>query len=549
MIEWNKDDHDELRLLKVDILALGMLTCLRKAFALIRGHHDRKLALDTIPPADAPTYEMIGRADTLGVFQIESRAQMSMLPRLKPKCFYDLVIEVAIVRPGPIQGDMVHPYLRRRQGLEEAHYESPALEGILAKTLGVPLFQEQCMQIAITAAGFTPERADQLRRAMATFKRVGTIGTFEAEFMEGMTRHGYSADFAQRCFNQIKGFGTYGFPESHAASFALLVYVSCYLKQHFPDAFACALLNSQPMGFYAPAQIVRDFRGHGGEVRPIDINHSQWDCTLEKKEKGELTHALRLGFRQIKGFAEAHALAIMRARGEGFRNIESFAEHTKLPVAALQLLADADAYRSLRLDRRQALWAVTRFAETGTPAALLADLPLFAATQVEPLPAEDEVALPELTLGEHVLRDYATLRLSLKAHPLKLLRQDFAKMGYVPAARLAEIASGGQVQVAGIVLIRQRPGSAKGVIFATVEDETGIANIVIWPKIFDHYRRVVLGSRILGIRGKLQKESGVVHVVAAHLTDLSLHLETLSGTRRGPVAQQVKVLPKGRNFH
>jgi len=575
MIEWNKDDLDDLGLLKIDVLALGMLTCVRKTFDLIRQQYGVSFDLASIPQGDAPTYDMICRADTLGVFQIESRAQMSMLPRLKPRCFYDLVIEVAIVRPGPIQGDMVHPYLRRREGIEKPSYESDALKGILAKTLGVPLFQEQCMKIAIVAASFTPERADQLRRAMATFKRVDTIHTFKAEFLDGMRRNGYSASFAERCFAQIQGFGTYGFPESHAASFALLVYVSCYLKCHYPDAFACGLLNSQPMGFYAPAQIVRDFRDHGGEVRPVDINHSDWDCALEKCQSGPIAHALRLGLRQVKGFSPAHAKAIAIARAEPFHSLEAFAQRTGLPVAALQVLAEADAFRSVGLDRRQALWAVTRFAEIGTPAALLADLPLFGARQAKPLPMEDAVELPELTLGEHVLQDYASIRLSLKAHPLSLLRETFGALGYVQARRLAALESGRRVQVAGIVLVRQRPGSAKGVVFATIEDESGVANIIIWPKVFDRFRRVVLGARLLGVKGKLQKQSGVTHIVAAALTDLSPHLESLNQAvpsgrdflanadevrrpvnedarlnrrQRSPPAE-AKVLPKGRNFH
>ncbi|MDX2266448.1 MAG: error-prone DNA polymerase [Hyphomicrobiales bacterium] len=576
MIEWNKDDLDDLGLLKVDVLALGMLTCVRKAFALIEAHHGRKLTLASIPQGDEATYDMIGRADTIGVFQIESRAQMSMLPRLKPRKFYDLVIEVAIVRPGPIQGDMVHPYLRRRQKLEEVTYESPALEGILKRTLGVPLFQEQCMKIAIVAAGFAPSRADQLRRAMATFKKVGTIHTFEAEFMAGMAKNGYSPDFAARCFAQIKGFGTYGFPESHAASFALLVYVSCYIKCHYPDAFAAALLNSQPMGFYAPAQIVRDFREHGGEVRAVDINHSDWNCTLEAAETpGVIGHALRLGFREMKGFSETHAKAIMAARGEGFASLNDFARRTELPFNALKTLAEADAFRSIGLDRREALWTVSCYAETGTPAGIMAELPLFAARQAEPLPDEAEVVLPKLTLGEHVLQDYAAIRMSLKAHPLALLRGSFAAQGYIPAQQLATMESGRTVQVSGIVLVRQRPGSAKGVVFATLEDETGVANIIIWPKVFERFRRVVLGSRLLGVHGKLQKESGVIHVVAATLVDLTPHLESLSEAvppsgdflanadevrrpvnedqrlhrRRRAVTAEAKVLPKGRNFH
>ena len=575
MIEWNKDDLDDLGLLKIDVLALGMLTCLRKSFALIKSHNGKDYALDTIPWDDQDTYTMIGKADTLGVFQIESRAQMSMLPRLKPKCFYDLVIEVAIVRPGPIQGDMVHPYLRRRQGSEEVQYESPALEGILRKTLGVPLFQEQCMKIAIVAADFPPARADQLRRAMATFKKVGTIHTFEKEFLDGMARNNYSRDFAERCFKQIQGFGTYGFPESHAASFALLVYVSCYIKCHHPDAFACALLNSQPMGFYAPAQIVRDFRAHGGEVRPVDINHSDWDCTLEPVERGTIAQALRLGFRQIKGFSIDHAEAIMNMRNQAFASLDEFAACTRLPVPALKKLADADAFRSVGCDRRTALWRISRFGQHGLSAALLEDLPLFSVGQDKPLQTEPEVALPELSIGEHVLQDYATIRMSLKAHPLALLRSGFKRLGFGCTKDLDIIAPDRTVQVAGIVLVRQRPGSAKGVLFITLEDETGIANIIVWSNLFERYRRIILSARLLGVRGKLQKESGVIHIVANALTDLSPHLETLSeappssgdflanadevrrpvnedarlNRRRRQVHAQARVLPKGRNFH
>jgi error-prone DNA polymerase len=573
VIEWNKDDLDDLGLLKIDVLALGMLTCLKKSLDLIEQRYGKTLSLAGIPQGDAPTYDMIGKADTLGVFQIESRAQMSMLPRLKPRSFYDLVIEVAIVRPGPIQGDMVHPYLRRRCGKEPVTYESEALRGILEKTLGVPLFQEQCMKIAIVAAGFSPSRADQLRRAMATFKKVGTIHTFKRDFLDGMARNGYSAAFAERCFAQIQGFGTYGFPESHAASFARLVYVSCYIKCHYPDVFAAALLNSQPMGFYAPAQIVRDFREHGGEVRPIDINHSVWNATLEHTG-GPIAHALRLGFREIKGVSETHATIIADARGDGFASLDDFATRTKLPVAVLTKLADADAFGSIGLDRRQALWAIARFFETGTPQQLLSDMPLFAAQDAAPLPDDETVRLPSLSLGEHVLQDYASIRMSLKAHPVSLLRDTFATQGYVETSKLADIASGRRVKVAGVVLVRQRPGSAKGVLFATIEDETGVANIIIWPKVFDRFRPVVLGSRILGVTGKVQKESGVIHVVATQLTDLSPYLERLNRPlpspasflanadevrrpvnedarlhRRATGSGRAKVLPKGRNFH
>jgi error-prone DNA polymerase len=574
MIEWNKDDLDALGLLKVDVLALGMLTCIRKSFDLLKQHYGVTKELATIEQGDEKTYDMICKADTLGVFQIESRAQMSMLPRLKPRNFYDLVIEVAIVRPGPIQGDMVHPYLRRRQNPELVEYPSEQLRAVLGKTLGVPLFQEQAMQIAIVAAGFSPEEADQLRRAMATFRHAGTIHQLGTKLIEGMKANGYDADFAGRCFRQIEGFGEYGFPESHAASFALLVYVSCWLKCHYPDVFGCALLNSQPMGFYAPAQIVRDFRDHGGEARPADINHSDWDCTLEAREnqeQGKPGRALRLGFRQVKGIAHNDIEAIVAARGSSrFSSLENFASRTGLGVPGLKLLAEADAFRSIGLDRRQALWAVARYFETGTPSVLTQELPIF--TDAPAIPAEPPVSLPAMPLGEHVLTDYATVRMSLKAHPMALLRHAFADLGYVQTKDLAALPVNRAVKVAGIVLIRQRPGSAKGVIFSTLEDETGIANIIIWPKTFERYRRIVIAARLLGVRGTLQREQGVIHVVARELIDMSAYLKSLSeehggddaflspsdhvkhggedprGKPRRGKASLAEVLPKGRNF-
>jgi error-prone DNA polymerase len=575
MIEWNKDDLDALGLLKIDVLALGMLTCIRKSFDLLKQHYGVTEKLATIQQGDEKTYDMICEADTLGVFQIESRAQMSMLPRLRPRNFYDLVIEVAIVRPGPIQGDMVHPYLQRRQNPELVNYPSEQLREVLGKTLGVPLFQEQAMKIAIVAAGFSPEEADRLRRAMATFRHTGTIHAFGTKLIKGMIANGYDRDFAERCFRQIEGFGEYGFPESHAASFALLVYVSCWLKCHYPDVFGCALLNSQPMGFYAPAQIVRDFREHGGEARPADINHSDWDCTLEegkKQEDGKPYRALRLGFRQVKGIVQKDVEAIMAARaGFPFRSLEDFASRTGLGMPALKLLAEADAFRSIGLDRRQALWAVARYRETGTPAALSQELPMFAGASA--IPAEPHVPLPGMPLGEHVLTDYATVRMSLKAHPMALLRRTFADFGYVKTKELATLPVNTVVKVAGIVLIRQRPGSAKGVIFSTLEDETGIANIITWPKIFERYRRTVIAARLLGVRGTLQREQGVIHVVARELFDMSAYLRDLSekhgggdaflspadhvkhggedprGKPRRGKKSSAEVLPKGRNFH
>jgi error-prone DNA polymerase len=574
MIEWNKDDLDALGLLKIDVLALGMLTCIRKAFELLKQHYGIEKELATIRQGDEQVYDMICKADTLGVFQIESRAQMSMLPRLKPRCFYDLVIEVAIVRPGPIQGDMVHPYLRRRQNLEAVRYPSKQLEAVLGKTLGVPLFQEQAMKIAIVAAGFTPEEADRLRRAMATFRHTGTIHAFGTKLIEGMKANGYDEDFAERCFRQIEGFGEYGFPESHAASFALLVYISCWLKCHYPDVFDCALLNSQPMGFYAPAQIVRDFRDHGGEARPVDINHSDWDCTLESHdgpEEGKPGRALRLGFRQVKGITQKEVEAVIAARRVAtFGSLEEFAQRTRLGTPSLQLLAEADAFRSIGLDRRLALWAVARYRETGTPAVLSAGLPLFTAAPA--IPPEPAVSLPAMPLGEHVLTDYATVRMSLKAHPMALLREEFTKLGYVKTRDLATAPANRILKVAGIVLIRQRPGSANGVIFSTLEDETGIANIITWPETFERYRRTVIAARLLGVRGTPQREQGVIHVVARELIDMSAHLNSLSerhggtetflspadhvkhggedprGKRKRAKGSLSEVLPKGRNF-
>ncbi len=620
VIEWDKDDLDALGILKIDVLALGMLTCIRKALALIERHHGRRLDLATVPAEDPAVYEMLSRADSLGVFQVESRAQMTMLPRLKPREFYDLVIEVAIVRPGPIQGDMVHPYLRRRSGIEPVDYPSEALRRVLGKTLRVPLFQEQAMKIAIVGAGFAPEEADRLRRAMATFKRNGDIHLFRDKFVAGMVANGYKRDFAVRCFSQIEGFGTYGFPESHAASFALLVYVSAWVKCFYPDVFACALLNSQPMGFYAPAQIVRDAREHGVEIRPVDVNHSFWDCTLEPAEDwlhhslvtpakagvqgghrgagfldsrfcgndGEGSGdrgrwALRLGLRQVKGFAEADAERLVAARGAGYPDPHALWRKSGLGRAVLERLAEADAFRSAGLDRRRALWALKAL---GDP-----PLPLFAAAEAAshpgPLPptrgegeggGETRTAavsenpspttqgrgqgeggagyrsataaepsssphpspppatererwaaslLPEMPLGEHVVEDYAATGLSLKRHPLAFLRSELADEGLVAAADLATLPLDRRLSIAGIVLIRQRPGSANGVVFVTIEDETGIANLIVWPAILERFRRAALGATLLRCTGKLQREQSVVHIVAERLDDWTARLNTL----------------------
>ncbi|MGC9958318.1 MAG: error-prone DNA polymerase [Roseiarcus sp.] len=582
-VEWDKDDLDALGLLKVDVLALGMLTALSKGFELLDQHYGQRLTLATIPPEEPQVYAMIQRADTIGVFQIESRAQMSMLPRLRPANYYDLVIEVAIVRPGPIQGDMVHPYLRRRQGIEEVSYPSPELEAVLSKTLGVPLFQEQAMKIAIVAAGFTPAEADRLRRAMATFRRVGTIQTFQKKMVEGMAAKGYPRDFAERCFRQIEGFGEYGFPESHAASFALLVYASCWMKCRYPDVFAAAMLNAQPLGFYAPAQLVRDAREHGVEVREVDVNLSDWDCTLEPlpplpftgegrgegkpplpvhgervgvrggailsdkdgaaphpsppatpspRERGEgerrlhprhaemaahirATHAVRLGLRQIVGVKEEDMRRLVERRVQAYDSVRDLWLRSGLTSAALERLADADAFRSLGLDRRQALWAVRGLDRVGDQD----DLPLFASRPARE--TEPDARLPPMPLGAHVVEDYRRLSLSLKAHPTSFMRARLAARGILRAEALRSVRNGERVTVAGLVLVRQRPGTAKGVIFMTLEDETGIANVIVWPKAFERLRAIVLGARFVAVTGKLQSESGVIHIVAERMDDLT----------------------------
>ena len=578
VIEWDKDDIDDLKMIKIDVLALGMLTCLKKGLDLIDRHYGHHVTLADLIRREQEedcVYAMICRADTIGVFQIESRAQMSMLPRLRPREFYDLVIEVAIVRPGPIQGDMVHPYLRRRQGLEEVVYPSEELRAVLEKTLGVPLFQEHAMKIAIVAAGFTPDEADQLRRAMATFKKVGLIGTFEARMIEGMVGKGYPRDFAEKCFAQIKGFGTYGFPESHAASFALLVYASAWLKCRYPDVFACALLNSQPMGFYAPAQIVRDARDHGVAVRAVDVNASSWDCTLEPSFShldgrrwhddvvtGEGTpgdcdsphptllrkppfsraagegrlharhaamrddilgdHALRLGFRQVKGLHQVDMDRLVARRGRGYDSVRDLWLRAELTPAVLERLAEADAFRSLGLDRRDALWAVRGLNRAGDKD----DLPLFSAAPTAE--REPDAALPPMPLGEHVVEDYRHLSLSLKAHPVSFVRDTLIRRRITVSAALAEHGDGRRVTVAGLVLVRQRPGSASGTIFLTLEDETGVGNIIVWPKVFEANRPAVIAARFLAVTGRVQHESGVTHVVAERFDDLTFLLTDLS---------------------
>jgi error-prone DNA polymerase len=625
-VEWDKDDLDALGILKIDVLGLGMLACIRKAFDLMEQHYseacpgrsaapsarlrasstrygaalqtrdlsseqtversrlsgaalcaaprpgqESSLTLATIPAEDPAVYRMLQRADSLGVFQVESRAQMTMLPRLKPANFYDLVIEVAIVRPGPIQGDMVHPYLRRRQGLETVTYPSKELAAVLSKTLGVPLFQEQAMKIAIVAAGFTPSEADKLRRAMATFKRVGTIGTFQRKMIDGMLANGYERAFAERCFQQIEGFGEYGFPESHAASFALLVYASAWLKCHYPDAFAAALLNAQPMGFYAPAQIVRDARDHGVEVRAPDVNHSQWDSTLEPAELAaphdlhrdmrediRSTHAIRLGLREIKGLSEADGRLIVERRVAAYDSARDVWLRTGLASRVLERLADADAFTSLGLNRRDALWAAKALGRVGDSED---NLPLFAgpaalshSSAVIPREGgvsspseksiragssafadndawrmrEPDVVLPPMPLGEEVVNDYRFLRLSLRAHPAQFLRADLTARGIVRNETLRTMTTGKRVKISGLVTCRQRPGSAKGVVFMTIEDESAVANVIVWPKIFERVRPVVLGARYVSVSGRVQSEAGVIHVVAEQLDDLTVWLAQLA---------------------
>ncbi|GKQ50077.1 error-prone DNA polymerase [Bradyrhizobium sp. Ce-3] len=655
-IEWDKDDVDALHMMKVDVLALGMLTCIRKCFDLIDDHKGKRWELASVPQDEKEVYDMLCRGESLGVFQVESRAQMNMLPRLKPRTFYDLVIEVAIVRPGPIQGDMVHPYLRRRNGQEKVSYPSPApdqgdkdeLYNVLHKTLGVPLFQEQAMRIAIEAAHFTSEEANGLRRSMATFRNLGTIGSYEEKLVGNMVARGYDPDFARSCFDQIKGFGSYGFPESHAASFAQLVYISSWLKHHHPDAFCCGLLNSQPMGFYAPAQIVGDARNNGVTVREVDVSFSFAQNTLEEKVGDHC--AVRLGFRQIDGFhwldedeerlkslqqtlrragesgrhewmgslppcggqlergvSHDHrpcglplSLTLPRKGGgnpptsrvaldgdeldwadrivaarnrKPFTSLEDFARDTALPKRALILLADADAFRSLGLDRRAALWAVRRLPDD-------VPLPLFLAATAREQPDEGAKPLPEMPRPEQVVADYQTIRLSLKGHPMEFLREMFTKERVVACHTINQSNDRRRVRCAGVVLVRQRPGSAKGVVFMTLEDETGIANIVVWPKVMEQYRKEVMGARLILVEGYIQSSpEGVTHLVAQRMTDRSHDLIGLANeslSRKHPVPtgpalieplnddrrdhgdnspqkirhpRNVRILPPSRDFH
>jgi error-prone DNA polymerase len=615
-IEWDKDDIDTLGLMKVDVLALGMLSCLRRGLDLLQEHYGKDYSLATLPQDDAAVYDMLSRADSVGVFQVESRAQMSMLPRLKPQCFYDLVIEVAIVRPGPIQGDMVHPYLRRRDGIEQEFYPSPdpahgpadELKEVLKRTLGVPLFQEQAMQIAITAAKFTPDEADGLRRAMATFRHTGNVHLFRDKFIGGMSARGYDRDFAEHCFSQIEGFGEYGFPESHAASFALLVYASAWIKCRYPDVFCAAILNSQPMGFYQPAQLVRDARAHGVEIRAADVNFSAWDCTLEQG-------AVRLGFRLISGLSEDELKKLIAARGNGFSSIERLAAIAGVSRFTIERLAEADAFRSLGLDRRAALWAARRLdvihlsplrgersgearvrgslrdsepsgdapsprpsprtrgeggervepyhssmspAHGATVDKKDKTLPLLTPHLSDELFPEESVALPAMPLSEHVVEDYVATGLSLKDHPVRFFRDRLTALGAIRNMELRNesLKQDMTVTVSGLVLVRQRPGTSKGVVFMTLEDETDIANIIVWPKVFAKNRRTVMTARFLAVRGRLQRAGLVIHVIAESFFDLSAELPML---RDGDLFLPVPACPshaegswmplKSRDFH
>ena len=551
-IEWNKDDIDVLKFLKIDVLALGMLTCIRKAFDLAKNHYGLDWTLANIPQDDPAVYDMVSAADTIGVFQIESRAQQSMLPRLRPRCFYDLVIEVAIVRPGPIQGDMVHPYLRRRNGEEPVEFPSKELEEILKRTLGVPLFQEQAMKIAIVAAGFTPSEADELRRSMATFKAHGKVSAFKQQLIDGMRKNGYAPEYAERVFKQIEGFGSYGFPESHAVSFALLVYISAWVKCYYPDIFGAAILNSLPMGFYQPAQLVIDAKKHGVLFREADVNYSQWDNTLEEREGRYF--AVRLGFRLIDGLKEEDMLVLLAGRSRPYTSIPAL-QDAGVPLSSLEKLADADAFRSLGLDRRQALWEV----------AALADRPVGIFTgQASESAFEGVVALPEMQLSEHVVQDYATTSLSLKAHPVQFMRDRLRNLGVLSADELRLRRNGEFVKMAGLVLVRQRPGTASGVCFITLEDETGQFNLVVWASLFEEYRKEILGAKLLMVEGHLQVEKEVVHIIVQRCHNLNRLLVSLDAmpaavggeplvdpreakAGRGEV-RQASLFPEARNF-
>jgi error-prone DNA polymerase len=534
VIEWDKNDIDTLKFMKVDVLGLGMLGCMRRAFDLLREHKQVEHDLSSIPVDDQKTYEMIQKADTVGVFQIESRAQMAMLPRVRPANFYDIVIQVAIVRPGPIQGDMVHPYLRRREGREEPEYPRPELQRVLEKTLGVPLFQEQAMRVAIECAGFTPSEADQLRRAMATFKLTAGVTKFRDKLVQGMIARGYDAEFAERTFKQLEGFGSYGFPESHAASFAKIAYASSWMKRHHPDVFCCAILNAQPMGFYAPAQLVRDARAHGVEIRPVDVNHSRWDCTLEPT-RNRYRFAVRLGLRMVRGLANADGGMIPIARGETpYASIEELWRQAEIPVTALERLAEADALGSLGVSRRDALWTIRGLSGEV--------MPLFEAADerdrmIRSESNEPAVALTPMTEGREVVEDYRSKGLTLRQHPLAFLRGELRERKIHSCATLRHVRDGQRLTIAGLVLVRQKPGSAKGVMFMTIEDETDVANIIVWPSLFEKQRRLILSSGMMAVRGRYQREGGVTHLIAEHLIDLSDLLRSV-GDRDDPFSMR-----------
>ena len=539
IIEWDKNDLEALGLLKVDILALGMLSCLRRAFDLLKRHYHMAVTLSSIPAEDMDTYNMLCEAQSVGVFQVESRAQMSMLPRLQPRCFHDLVVQVAIVRPGPIQGDMVHPYLRRRLGYEKIIYPSDELKQVLQRTLGVPLFQEQAMQIAIVAAGFSGSEADQLRRAMATFRRNDLIHTFKERMIKGMVERGYQEEFATRCFRQIEGFGTYGFPESHAASFALLVYASAWIKCHYPDVFICALLNAQPMGFYSPAQLVAEAKRSGVEVRPIDINNSQWDCSLEST--GHSRHALRLGMRQVKGLKRYEAERLTASRHIAYQDINDLIRKSDISIYGLESLARADAFHSIGLTSRQALWEIKKLARQQS-----SGLPLFLYAEQRyktVMPEELKTSLPVASLGNLVAQDYLATGLSLKAHPVTILEPYFLVDGWHPCSIAIDIMDGKKHQLIGLVTGRQMPGTAKGTVFITLEDAHYSLNVIVWPAIVRAYRAALLGSHLLGVSGRIQKQGKIIHLIADKLVNCDLYLQYL----RTPELKMP--ILKSRNFH
>ena len=525
VVEWDKDDIEALKFMKVDVLALGMLSCMARTFELLAEHKNEPMSLADVPQEDPKTYAMIRRADTLGTFQIESRAQMAMLPRLKPRTFYDLVVQVAIVRPGPIQGDMVHPYLRRREGKEKVEYPTPELEAVLGKTLGVPLFQESAMKVAMVCAGFSAGEADQLRRAMATFKFTGGVSKFKDKLVNGMVKNGYTSEFAERTFSQLEGFGSYGFPESHAASFALVAYASSWVKCHHPDIFCAALINSQPMGFYSVAQIVTDARQHGVEVRPVCVNSSRWDCTMERIT-GTDRFAVRLGMRVVKGLSQNDAARIVLSRAvQPFESADDMWRRSGVPTASLVKLAEADAFLpSLKLERRQALWDIKALRDE--PLELWAAAAEREARTVSEI-WEPEVSLKSMTEGREVVEDYSHTGLTLRAHPMSFLREDLRAKRIVTCADAMGERDGRWLWTAGLVLVRQRPGSAKGVMFLTLEDETGIVSAVVWPSLFEKQRRVLMTVSMMGIHGKIQREGEVVHLVAQRLFDFSSDLSSL----------------------